>query len=69
MNDDTHATTESSPRPACLACDRNSDATPLISLEFRGAPLWICPEHMPLLIHHPEQLVGRLAGAGDLTPG
>ncbi len=54
---------DSAPRPACLACDQDSDATPLICLEYRGEPLWICPQHMPLLIHQPERLVGRLAGA------
>ncbi len=60
MNDDTPTATP----PACLACGQGSEDAPLICLEFRGAPLWICPQHMPLLIHQPEQLVGRLPDAG-----
>ena len=67
MSDHTPATEPS--RRACLACDRDSDATPLICLEYRGAPLWICPQHMPLLIHQPDQLIGSLPGAENLTPG
>ncbi len=68
MNDDT-PTSAADTKKTCLACDRGSHETPLICLEYRGAPLWICPQHMPLLIHQPEQLVGRLAGAENLTPG
>lgn len=52
----------------CLACERGSDATPLIRLEYRGEHLWICPQHLPVLIHDPGQLVGRLAGAEYLRP-
>lgn len=56
-------------KKTCLACDRTSDELPLIRLEFRGDRLWICPQHMPLLIHQPDQLVGRLPGAESMTPG
>jgi hypothetical protein len=52
----------------CLACERGADVTPLIPLEYRGERLWICPQHLPLLIHDPGQLVGRLAGAEHLRP-
>ena len=52
----------------CLACERDSDVTPLIPLEYRGERLWICPQHLPLLIHDPGRLVGRLAGAEHLRP-
>jgi hypothetical protein len=52
----------------CLACERCSDVTPLIPLEYREERLWICPQHLPLLIHDPAQLVGRLAGAEHLRP-
>ena len=47
----------------CLACGRGSELTPLIPLEYRGERIWICPQHLPVLIHDPGQLVGRLEGA------
>ncbi|MGD2217762.1 MAG: hypothetical protein PVJ64_13485 [Gemmatimonadales bacterium] len=58
-----------SPNPkACLACQRGSDVTPLIPLEYRDSTVWICPEHLPVLIHDPAQLIGILPGAEDLSP-
>ena len=59
---------ESPSKPRCLACDQDSSATPLLPIEYQGARLWICPRHLPVLIHDPAQLDGKLAGAGNLTP-
>ncbi|MHC4450660.1 MAG: hypothetical protein ACYS0E_11095 [Planctomycetota bacterium] len=55
-------------KPHCLACERESDVTPLVKLEYKGAPYWICPQHLPLLIHDPAQLIGKLEGAENLKP-
>ncbi len=52
----------------CLACNRGTEQTPLIALEYRGAQLFICPQHLPVLIHDPAQLIGKLPGAEDLEP-
>ncbi len=51
----------------CLACGRGSDEVPLLALEFRGAGRWICPQHLPLLIHSPAKLADRLPGAERLS--
>lgn len=53
---------------ACLACGRISDEIPLISLEYRGSRFWICPQHLPVLIHDPGRLTGLLPGAEDMEP-
>jgi hypothetical protein len=55
-------------QPTCLACERTSDQIPLLAMQFQGKQLWICPEHLPVLIHKPQMLVGRLAGAEGLRP-
>ncbi len=52
----------------CVACDRGSEEIPLIALEYRGAQFWICPQHLPVLIHDPTRLTGRLAGAEEMAP-
>ncbi|MGD8412602.1 MAG: hypothetical protein PVF33_00130 [Candidatus Latescibacterota bacterium] len=52
----------------CIACDRNENATPLIPFDFKGGKYWICPQHLPILIHKPAQLAGKLPGAEDLKP-
>ena len=47
----------------CLYCERDSNQVPLIALRFGDQELWICPQHLPVLIHHPEQLAKNLPGA------
>jgi hypothetical protein len=61
--------TKSSSKKTCLACDRNEHQTPLLCMEYREHRVWICPQHLPILIHNPQQLAGRLPGAEDLEPG
>ena len=61
MNDDSQ-------NPRCLACGRTDEETPLVSLRHRGAANWICPQHVPILIHDPGRLIGVLDGAEDLSP-
>jgi hypothetical protein len=53
---------------ACLACDRGSSEIPLIPIEYRGAQTWICPQHLPILIHDPTRLAGKLPGAEKMRP-
>lgn len=58
----------SDPKKACLACGHEDDGTPLVRLDYRGEPHWICPQHLPILIHDPGRLVGTLPGAENLRP-
>ncbi len=52
----------------CLSCGRDAAATPLLRLEYARGPFWICPQHLPVLIHDPAQLIGKLPGAEHLRP-
>ncbi|MCK5484409.1 MAG: hypothetical protein KAJ13_11920 [Gemmatimonadetes bacterium] len=47
----------------CVACGRGSDEIPIVRIEYQGADIGICPQHLPMLIHDPTRLSGRLAGA------
>jgi hypothetical protein len=60
MTDNPHDT------PVCLYCQQDSDAVPLILLRYRGEERWICPQHLPILIHDPAVLSGILPGAENL---
>ena len=53
---------------SCIACGRGSDVVPLLTLEYRNGTFQICAQHLPILIHDPGQLTGRLAGAETLSP-
>jgi hypothetical protein len=52
----------------CLNCGRTANEIPLLSLEYRGEARNICPQCLPVLIHKPQNLVGKLPGAENLAP-
>jgi hypothetical protein len=41
---------------------------PLVTLRHARQQAWICSSCLPILIHKPHQLVGKLAGADQLSP-
>ncbi|WP_119065179.1 hypothetical protein [Aggregatilinea lenta] len=53
--------------PHCLVCEQDSQAVPLIELRYQDHVYWICPQHLPILIHKPSQLADKLPGADNLT--
>jgi len=57
-----------SERKHCVACERDAETVPLLVLEYRGSNFRICAQHLPVLIHDPAQLIGRLAGAEGMSP-
>jgi hypothetical protein len=54
--------------PLCLLCERGSDVVPLIALTYQSRNIHVCPQHLPVLIHDPGQLVGLLQGAETFRP-
>ena len=52
----------------CLNCQRPETMVPLVSLRYQGNSAWICSQCLPILIHDPQQLVGRLANAESIEP-
>ncbi len=53
---------------ACVLCGRGDGEVPLIAFRFRGEGRVICSQHLPVLIHDPAQLAGRMKGAEGLQP-
>jgi len=49
-------------QPGCLVCKVDDQSVPLINIRFKNENYWICPQHLPILIHKPEQLVDVLPG-------
>lgn len=52
----------------CVVCDRDDYSVPLIAVQYRSSAFWICPQHLPTLIHDPGQLAHKLPGAENLDP-
>jgi len=59
---------EQSTDSQCVACNRTEQEVPLITLDYQGRNFRICPQHLPMLIHDPQSLTGRLPGAEGLEP-
>ncbi len=60
---------ETNNEKVCLFCKRDEQEVPLVGLDFKGASYWICPQHIPVLIHDPSKLEGLLPGAENLQAG
>jgi hypothetical protein len=52
----------------CLSCNRTEAEVPLVTLVYREESLFICPQCLPVLIHKPQNLVGKLEGADRMSP-
>ena len=59
---------DASTETSCVACRRGPDQIPLVQLAYRDSVFWICPQHLPILIHDPARLVGLLPGAEEMRP-
>ncbi len=53
---------------SCLYCGRSSSEVPLLRMLYQGKEIYICPQHLPILIHHPAQLADKLPGAQNFGP-
>jgi hypothetical protein len=53
----------------CLSCGQTDDGMPLVALRYAGGQTWICPQCLPILIHHQDQLTEKLGRSkGTSTP-
>lgn len=50
----------------CLVCEQTQEQIPLITLAYHNREYWICPQHLPMLIHQPQMLEGKLPGAAGM---
>lgn len=53
----------------CIFCKKDDTQVPLVQLSFRDNSYWICPQHIPILIHEPSKLAGMLPGAENMQAG
>ena len=58
--------TDSKTSQQCVNCGRSVALVPLISITHRDGAAYICPQCLPILLHQPEMLVGKLPGAESL---
>lgn len=56
------------PSPTCIRCNQSEQDVPLLLVRYQGREFWICPQHLPILIHKPALLADRLPGIENVTP-
>ncbi|MFD1293235.1 hypothetical protein ACFQ5N_05245 [Lutibacter holmesii] len=47
----------------CLVCKKTSEVIPVTKFYYKESEFYICPQHMPTIIHKPQELVGLIDGA------
>jgi hypothetical protein len=52
----------------CLNCSSSENNIPLVNLTYSGKDAYICSRCLPLLIHQPQTLIGKLEGAENIPP-
>lgn len=60
---------ENENRKECIVCSRGENQVPIIEMKYKGQKYYICPQHLPVLIHEPGKLTGNLPGADTLEAG
>lgn len=60
--------TPSNEPPRCIHCERTSHEAPLVHMQFQDNDLWICTQHLPILIHSPAELAQKLPGLAQMGP-
>ncbi len=53
----------------CIVCKKTHQEIPLTNFEYMDSQFFICPQHIPILIHSPHKLVGLLPGADTFEGG
>ena len=47
----------------CLNCGLTEQEKPLLTIKYQNNEIYICPQCLPVLIHKPATLAGKLPGA------
>ena len=47
----------------CLNCGSSEQEKPLLTIKYKSNEIYICPQCLPVLIHKPANLAGKLPGA------
>lgn len=55
-------------KAVCVNCGRDGDEIPVLHFQFKGQPYGICSGCLPILLHKPGKLAGKLPGAEEIEP-
>ena len=50
----------------CVNCDRSEEEMPLINIQYKGEKIFVCSGCMPVLLHSPAKMVGKIQDADKI---
>lgn len=53
----------------CVVCSKTQNEIPLTNWMYKGSEFYICPQHLPMLIHKPTELANLIPGADEFPAG
>ena len=53
----------------CIVCGKSKMEVPVTNFEYKENSFYICPQHLPMLIHSPHKLAGLIPDAENLDAG
>jgi len=53
----------------CIVCGKTHNEIPLTNWSYRNSEFFICPQHLPTLIHKPTELASLIPGADEFPEG
>ena len=53
-------------RFVCINCSKSDADVPILRLKYQGEDVSLCSSCLPILLHSPAKLAGRLKGAEQI---
>jgi len=53
----------------CIVCKKSAMETPVTKFYHKNSSFFICSQHIPVLIHNPQELAGLIDDADSLQGG
>ena len=53
---------------SCIHCGQDDSQVPLVVFYYQDKEHYICTEHLPVLIHTPAKLTGKLPDMDKINP-
>ena len=53
----------------CIVCGKTHNEVPVFTVTYKEKEFYICPQHIPILIHEPQKLAGIVEDAENFQAG
>ena len=54
---------------SCIVCGKTHEEIPVTKFYYKESEFYICPQHIPMLIHKPTELANKIPDAANFPAG